>query len=158
MAALTYYSWSWLKSIGSPQAAVDGYLYHSALAWKFVWISSIALLILANAVLAKSRKSWAMWTTFIYFSVFVVIRSFGLERSFFQFKQTNGLTESSFTLAPLVGVFICIAGAAIVYANQFAVVRLQERMYPTNIASETGAADEIDVEVPKDNPEAKEST
>jgi hypothetical protein len=158
MAALTYYSWSWLNSIGSPQAVVEGYLYHSRIAWKFVWISSIALLILANAVLAKSHKSWAMWTTFLYFALFVAIRSFGLERSFFQFKQTNGLTESSFTLAPLVGAVICIAGAAIVYANQFAVVRLQDKMYPANNAAETDAAEEIDEEVPKENPETKEST
>lgn len=55
MVFFTYYSWTWLKSIGSPQAAVEGYLYHSGLAWKFLWISSIALVILANAVLAKSR-------------------------------------------------------------------------------------------------------
>lgn len=156
MAALTYYSWSWLKSIGSPQAAVEGYLYHSGFAWKFLWISSIALLILANAVLAKSRKSWAMWTTFVYFAVFVIIRSFGLERSFFQLKQANGLAESSFTLAPVVGVIICIAAAAIVYANQFAVVRLQERMYPGRMEAETEAVEEVAEDTKKGEPETTE--
>ena len=83
-----------------------------------------------------------MWVTFVYFAVFVVTRSFGLERSFFQFKQANGLTESSFTLAPVVGAIICFAAAVIVYANQFAVVRLQERMYPGNMEAVEEDADD----------------
>ena len=156
MAGLTYYSWSWLRSIGSPQAAVEGYLYHSGVAWKFLWISSIALLILANAVLAKSHRAWAMWTTFVYFAAFVVIRSFGLERSFFQYRQTTGLAESSLTLAPVVGVIICFAAAAIVYANQFAVVRLQERMYPSKMEPITEAGKEVAENNSKGEPETTE--
>lgn len=93
-----------------------------------------------------------MWATFVYFAVFVVIRSFGLERSFFQFKQTSGLAESSFTLAPLVGVVICIAAAVIVYGNQFAVVRLSENMHPTKADAGPDAVEYI----PKDQPEIME--
>lgn len=131
MAALTYYSWSWLGSIGAPQAAADGYLYHSGHAWTFLWISSAALLILANVVLAKFRRSWAMWTTFVYFGIFIVVRYVVLEQSFFQFKKANGLWEGGFSLAPVAAVIFCAAAAALIYSNQFAVVRLSQKLHPT---------------------------
>ncbi len=150
MAALTYYSWSWLQSIGSPLAAVEGYLYHSGNAWMFLWISSIALLVVANAVLVKSRLSCAMWTTFIYFAIFIVVRFVLLEQSFFQFKKANGLWEGGFSLAPVAAVIFCAAAAAVVYANQFVGVRLCERMHPSAVEPGVADIDELIEDAPKD--------
>ncbi len=133
MVFFSYYSWSWLKSIGSPPAAVEGYQYHSELSWMFLWISSIALLIIANFVLGKYRRSWAMWVTFVYFAVFVVIRYVVLEQAFFQYKKSNGLWEGGFSLAPVAAVIFCAAAAVVVYTNQFVGVRLRERMFPEKI-------------------------
>ncbi len=45
MAFLTYYSWDWLRSIGSPQAAIEGYSYYSNLSWILLWFSSEYLLL-----------------------------------------------------------------------------------------------------------------
>ena len=135
MAFFTYYSWTWLKSIGAPLAAVEGYLYHSGLAWKFLWVSSIALLIFANAVLAKSRRSWAMWTTFIYFTIFRLVAGFWLNPAFVRFWNAN-FEPSRLSVDVFVAIFLSVAAAAVVYANQFAVVRLSERMYPSKVEPE----------------------
>lgn len=142
MGSLTYYSWSWLQSIGAPRAAVDGYLYHSGLSWTFLWISAVALLVLANFVLGKYRRSWAMWTTLVYFGVFIIIRYFVLEQSFFQYKKANGLWEGGFSLAPVAAIIFCVAAAAIIYANQFALVRLCARIYPEKVEPEAGPVDQ----------------
>lgn len=135
MSALTYYSWSWLQSIGAPRAAVEGYTYHSGIAWNFLWVSSVALLILANVILAKYQKSWAMWASLVYFAVFVVIRYFWLEGSFSQLNHSSGLGEAGMSWAPVTGVIICIAAAAVVIANQFLALRISEKMYPARIES-----------------------
>lgn len=133
MTFFSYYSWTWLKSIGEPPAAVEGYLYHSGISWMFFWISSIALLIIANFVLGKYRRSWAMWVTFVYFAVFVIIRYVVLEQAFFQFKKSNGLWEGGFSLAPVAAVVFCTVAAVVVYANQFVGVRLRKRMFPDKV-------------------------
>ncbi|HRI04204.1 MAG TPA: hypothetical protein PLL77_10715 [Pyrinomonadaceae bacterium] len=131
MAFFTFYSWSWLQSIGLPAAAVAGYEYHSGLAWPVLWIATIALLVLGNAVLWASERAWAMWVTFLYFSVFVIIRYFWLDQAFFQFKKTNGLFDGSFSIAPLMAVILVVIMAAIVFFDQFIVLRLRAKTYPT---------------------------
>ncbi|HKX84070.1 MAG TPA: hypothetical protein VJL58_07620, partial [Pyrinomonadaceae bacterium] len=95
MAFLTYYSWDWLRSIGSPASVVENYAFYSSLGWAFLWISTIVLLVLANAVLWAYRRSWALWTTLIYFILFVAVKSFWLERSFAAYAQSHGVYEKS---------------------------------------------------------------
>src|SRR5437764_14860275 len=80
-AFFIYYAWSWLQSIGSPKSAFDGYNYNASIAWNLLCITSVALLILANLVLVKTRKFWAMWTTLSYFVVFMIVEYFWLEPS-----------------------------------------------------------------------------
>ena len=130
MAFFTYYSWSWLQSIGLPAAAVDGYQYHSNLAWYALWVTFAALLILGNAVLWSTRSSWALWTSLVYFSVFILINYFWLDQEAFRFKKSNGLWDGSFSLSPLLGVIFVIAAGVIVFADQFIAVRLYRKMYP----------------------------
>lgn len=130
MAFFTFYSWSWLQSIGLPAAAVAGYEYHAGLAWPALWIATIALLVLGNAILWVRGRAWAMWVTFIYFSAFVIIRYFWLDQAFFQFKKTHDLFDGSFSIAPLMAVILVVIMAAIVFFDQFIVLRLRAKTYP----------------------------
>lgn len=129
MAFFTYYSWSWLQSIGQPAAAVAGYEYHANLAWITLWITSATLLILGNAVLWTTRSAWAIWLTFIFFGIFVVARFFGLEFAFIEFQMR---TESAGigALGPFLAVLLIVIMAAIVFCDQFIVIRLRARTYP----------------------------
>jgi hypothetical protein len=129
MAFFTYYSWSWLQSIGLPTAAVVGYEYHAGLAWTALWISVVALMVIANAVLWATGRSWAVWTTFVYFAVLIIARYFWLDQLFFRFKKTNGLFDGSFSVAPLMAVILIVLVAAIAFFDQFIVVRLRAKTY-----------------------------
>ena len=129
MAILTYYAGSWLGSIGAPQATKEFYEYYAKLASSFLWISSLILLIIANVLLWKTRRGWAMWTTFLYFTVFTIIQYFWLEQSFFAYKKANGLSLGAFSWNPVIGVVSILAFAAIVFFDQFINLRLNNKMY-----------------------------
>lgn len=130
MAFFTYYSWSWLQSIGLPAAAAEGYRYHADLAWYTLWITFVALLMLGNGVLWATRSSWAMWTSYVYFAVFAVIDHFWLGQAAFHFKKANGLWDGSFSLGPFFGAFLISAVGVFVFVDHFMVVRLYRRMFP----------------------------
>ncbi len=136
MGFLSFYSHSWLGSIGDPKTTREFYEFYSGLALAFLWISSLILLILANVLLWKTRRGWAMWTTFLFFAVFIISRYFWLEQSFFAFKKANGFWQGEFSLSPFVGVILIIIAAVIVFFNQFLNLRLNERMYPPQEFSE----------------------
>jgi len=129
MAFFTYYSWSWLQSIGQPKAAVEGYEYHANLACIFLVISGIVLLMLANGVLWATQRAWAMWATFTYVAIFVIVRYFWLGEEFFRYKKTNGMFDGSFSLGPVMGAILVVVAAVLVFANQFGSVRLYRKMY-----------------------------
>lgn len=137
MAFFTFYSWSWLQSIGQPAAAIEGYEIHSGLSWVFLWMSSIVLLILGNLILGLKRSAWAMWATLIYFAVFTLLNYFWLGEAAFNFKKHAGLGDGSFSLGPLLGLFFVVGSAVFIFLNQFIVVRLQRKMYPPAIATDT---------------------
>ncbi len=130
MAFFTYYSWSWLQSIGQPAAAVVGYEYNSGVACTALIISGVLLLLLANGVLWATKRAWAMWATFVYVGIFVIIRYFWLGEAFFRFKKDNRMSDGSFSLGPVMGVILVVALGVVVFANQFASVRLNRKMYP----------------------------
>ena len=136
MAFFTYYSWSWLQSIGQPIATVEGYNYHSDFGWITLWISSVLLLLLGNVILWLTRHAWAMWTTLLYFAVFVLLRYFWLDEALFHFKKANGLGNGSFSVGPIFAVIIVAVAVAVVFVDQFAVVLLQRKMYPPVVADE----------------------
>lgn len=130
MAFFTYYSWSWLQSIGSPLTVIENYDFHAGISWVFLWISAAVLLLLGNAILWSHRKSWAMWVTGIYFVVLVLVKYFWLDPTFFTFKKTNGLAEGGLYAGPFLAVVLSLMAAAIVFFDQFIVVRLSEKMHP----------------------------
>lgn len=130
MAFFTYYSFSWLESIGLPAAAVEGYEYHSGLACSVLIFTGIALLMLANGVLWATQRAWAMWATFAYVAVFVIVRYFWLGEAYFRFRKTNGMFDGSFSLGPVMGVILVVAAGVLIFANQFGSVRLYRKLYP----------------------------
>ena len=130
MAFFTYYSWSWLQSIGLPSVAVEGYRYHTSLAWTFLWISSIVLLIVGNSVLWAGGRAWAMWTTFLFFAAFLAIQYFWLHQSFFQFLKGNGLGDGGLLFAPFSAAILIALAGVIVFFDKFIVIRLRAKTYP----------------------------
>src|SRR5688500_7852409 len=130
MAFLTYYSWDWLSSIGSPASVVENYALYSSLSWAFLWISTVVLLVFANAVLWQTRRSWALWTTLIYFVFFVALKSFWLERSFASYAEAHGVYEKSMFGGILLAIGVCIAAVVVVFFNELVAVRLNKKIYP----------------------------
>jgi len=130
LGVLMYLSFDWLTSIGSPAVVVEKYNHYSNLNWVFLWISTLVLLVVGNVILWKMRKSWALWTTFLYFVFFIVLQTFWLERSFFQFKQEK-LSSSEFLFSPFFGITLIVLAAIIAFFNQFLVKRLSDKMFPT---------------------------
>ncbi len=130
LGVLMYLSFDWLTSIGSPATVVEKYSYYSNLNWVFLLISTLILLVVGNVILWKMRKSWALWTTFLYFVFFIVLQTFWLERSFFQFKQEK-LGSDGYLFSPFFGITLIVLAAIIVFFNQFLVQRLSDKMFPT---------------------------
>lgn len=129
MSALTYFSYSWLKSIGDPAYAIQNYQTYSGISWSALWILFIGLLVFANIVLWKDRKGWALWLSFLFFSGFVVIQMFFVDQAFFNFQKENNFTEKSYFLTPILGVLICAVAAIGIFFNQFLVIRMREKMF-----------------------------
>lgn len=125
MCFFTFYANSWFGSIGKPQTALEGYEYYAGLGSITLWISTTVLLILANVILWNTRRSWAMWTTLAYFAIFVVLRSFWLEKMRYNFQNSDSLF-----FTPIVGVILVIAAGAFIFFNQLLNLRLNEKMYP----------------------------
>lgn len=129
MAFFSYYSCSWLESIGAPAAAVAGYEYHSGLAWTALWLSVAGLMFIGNAVLWVSGRSWPIWASLAYFAIFIMIRYFWLDPAFFQFRTDNGMSDGSFSVAPLFAVILIVLVAVIAFFDQFIVVKLRAKTY-----------------------------
>lgn len=89
IGVLTYFSFDWLQSVTNPKDVIENYEKYADYSWMFLLISTLVLLVVGNVVLWTTRKSWALWTTFFYFAVFIVLQKFWLEQSFHQYKQTR---------------------------------------------------------------------
>ena len=129
MAFFTYYSWSWLQSIGQPAAAVAGFEYHSNLALTVLWLSTAVLLVLGNAVLWVNHSAWAIWATFLYFMILVVTRYFWIDRVFLDFVQRNTGTDTSVSGGPFVAAILIILAGIIAFFDHFIVVKLRAKTY-----------------------------
>jgi hypothetical protein len=128
MGFLTFYSYSWLNSIGSPEIAVENFNFYSNLGWSFLWISFLALIAYANILIFKEGRSLAIWISFVYFAIFITLQTFWLAPSFLSFQQANNLTDSNFTFTPLIGAMTVFVLAIAVFFNQFIVHRLRDKM------------------------------
>ncbi len=145
MAGLTFYSYTWLQSSTKPADVVTSYDYYSNMSWIFLWASSIILLILANVVLWTTRNAWAMWATFLYFALFMLLQTLWLDQSFFNYQQQNGLADRAFSLGAFSGILFCGLAAAIVFFNQFIVKRMRDKMFQPQSPTESQTQAEIDL-------------
>ena len=125
-----FYSWSWLGSIGAPAPAVAGYEYHASISWNLLWISALILLVLGNSILWAKGSLWPLWTALIYFLAFVIVRAFWLDAALLTFKNNAGMTDATFTIRPIMAALLIIISAAIVFFDQYLVMRLKEKTYP----------------------------
>lgn len=143
----TYYSYDWLQSISAPQAAYDGYSFHSGIAWKLIWFASIVLLIIANVIFAKEKKPWALWATFIFFTVLVLVQGFWLDREGTRFWNDH-FTPSITSMGIVVSLSLFIAAAAAIFLNQFVLLRLGDKLYPpATVESESDEATREDADI-----------
>ena len=130
MGVLLYFPYSWLQSITAPKDVAEHYKLYANIGWIFLLASSLALLIIGNVVLWKTRQAWAMWVSLLYFSVFIIAHTFWLENSFFRYKQTNNLESGLISWSPLFGVVLIVLAAIIIFFNQYLVKRMLDKMYP----------------------------
>jgi hypothetical protein len=112
--------------------------------------SFILLLVWGNVILWTTRRAWAIWASFLYFAVFIFLRFWWLEGDYMDFARRNSLTESTFSLGPLIAVVLVIGVGAFVFFDQFVMLRLVEKMYPTR--KEEDGYVEPDAEIPAPQP------
>jgi len=130
MGIFTFLPYNWLQSKTDPRDVQMNYLFHLNIGWTFLLISSLVLLAAANVILWRTRKSWALWTSFLYFAAFTIAYRFWLDQAFFAFQQTNRLTDDALSFGAIFGVVLIVLAAVIVFFNQYLVKRLQDKMYP----------------------------
>lgn len=128
MGFLTYMASDWLISVSSPDIVSQEFQFWFRYGRIYLLITSVLLLALANTILWKTEKSWAFWTTLLYFSVFIILQTFWLDRAFADYKVAKRLEDSSFTVSPLIGVLGVIVFAAFVLINQVLVKRAMAKM------------------------------
>lgn len=143
MSGLSFYGYNWLKSIDAPVNVVQNYEYFSGLAWMFLWFSSIVLLILANALYWRTQQAWALWATFLYFTLFILLQTFWFDEAFITYKNRNNLGQNNFSPGLFLGATLCILGAIIVFFDQFLVSRLHKKMYGVAPEEVQMASDEV---------------
>ena len=130
---LTFYSYSWLQSIGAPANVLENYQFFANIGAAFLWISAAALLIIGNLIALKSRQTWALWTTFAYFAVFIVLQTYWLGQMFFDFKKSNNLSAEAFSFSLVLAVAFIVLAALVVFFDQHFIKRLYDRRHPAEI-------------------------
>lgn len=130
MIVLTYAANSKLNSIGfAPATVAENYLIYQSYYQQFLVLSSLILLILANVLLWKERRAWALWTTLAYFSIFVLLQGWWLDANFFTYKKQNNLWQGEFSLSGFVSALFCVAAAVGIFFNQFLVLKMRDRIH-----------------------------
>ena len=96
MGILTFLTLTQLQSIGfHPVQIVQNFGGYESLHSTVLWISSIVLLILANVILWTTQKGWALWLTFLYFAVFMMVNTWWLTESLANYQINSGLEPRS---------------------------------------------------------------
>ena len=126
---LTYFSYSWLQSVTNPKDVFASYEKYASYNSAFLWISALVLFVTAIIVLWKSIKSWALWTTFLYFAFFTFLQTFWLEQMFFQFKKENNFSDAIVSFSPVLGITLIVLMAIFIFFTQFLIKRLHNKMY-----------------------------
>ncbi len=125
-----YYSWSWLQSIGQPTAVIEGYEYNRGLAWMALWVFTVILLFVGNAILWAGQRAWAIWLTFVFFAFAIMLSYFWLDQILGRFVKDNGFNEATFSLGPLFAVVWIALMAGLVFLTQIVVIKIHKKMYP----------------------------
>lgn len=126
---VVYYAASWLGSITAPVDAFAGYEYFRSFSWYLLWITTAILLVVANVVLVKRDRSWAMWSTFAYFCFFVLGIGFLLPIYAIGFLREHGFApETQNYLSPFLALGLCVAVGALVFGNRLLVKRMRDRI------------------------------
>ncbi|HEX8733816.1 MAG TPA: hypothetical protein VF721_00705 [Pyrinomonadaceae bacterium] len=130
MGVLTYLSYAQLQSIGfAPSIIAGNFLSYAGTYWTVFWIFSLALLILANVVLWLNRRAWALWLTLLFFSIFVLLRTWWLNEVYVNYTKQNNLTAETLFGFGILGVLLCIIAAVGIFFNQFLVLRMRDRIH-----------------------------
>ena len=143
MSFFTYYTNSWLHSIGSPENAATNSSFYSGLGLNFLWVSFLVLIVVANIIIWKKGKSILLWLSFVFFAIFMTLQTFWLSPTLQSFKQTNGLSDSSFSVTPIIGAITIIVLAIAVFFNQFIVFRLLQKVTGHNESAEIEVNEEV---------------
>lgn len=125
----TFYSYSWLGSVGNPEVTVENFTYFSQIAWSSLWISFIALIIYSAILIWNGGKSWSIWISFIYFSIFIILQTLWLAPSFWDYRKSMNLTEGNFSFTPIVGVMTIFVAGVVVFCVQYFTFRIKEKMF-----------------------------
>ena len=127
--SLTYLSYWWLNSITNPADVVANYNFYSNIYWSFLWISSLILLIAGNIILWKTRRSWAIWTAFGYFTIFILLKTWWLGEMYHNYLKQNSSGDNGFSFGGIFAVLLCVIVAVGVFFNQFLVLRMRDRVH-----------------------------
>ncbi|MEK7724205.1 MAG: hypothetical protein AAB336_07655 [Acidobacteriota bacterium] len=127
---VTFLTYSQLQSVGFPPLTIiDNFQFYDSWHKTILWISSIALLVLANVILWTSRRSWALWLTFVYFGVFILLNMWWLSDAFIAYSKRNNLWNGSFNAGGLFAAFFVVVVGIGIFFNQFIVIRLHDKMF-----------------------------
>lgn len=129
MCILTYLAYDWLGSLTAPNDVVKNFQSWFSTGRIFLLISSLVLIILSNIILWKTRQTFAFWATLGYFVIFILVQTFWLDRAFEQYQIDKKLIEDEISFAPVIGVFMIIAAAFLIFFNQFLALRMHDKMF-----------------------------
>ena len=151
MLALTFLSYSQLQHIGfAPKDLAEGFRFYADVYWKFLFVSTLILLILSNVILWLSRKSWPLWSTFLFFAVFVVVQTWWLGKLLNDYQTANRLDNGSFYGQYFTGALLCITAGVIFFFDQFLILRMRDRIQKVEKPADDGG------EVAVENPPSEE--
>lgn len=125
----SYYAWSWLQSIGSPDAAIAGFEYHHRLAESAIWLSTLVLIGVANGVMWLTGRVWAMWVTFFYFVATKFGVAFWLENAHAAFLANISGRSNGIVSSLLLNVILSGLVGAVIFFDQYIVIRLREKTF-----------------------------
>lgn len=142
-----YYAWSWLQSIGEPRTAWEAFNYHKRTGVYFLCGWTILLLVTGNVILWMRRMAWALWATDAFFVIGAAVFLIWLHAAGVTFCLDNGVSDSpSRAVGPLLAFIGAVVLTIFIFANQFLVLRLHEKMYGRPTAEETSPNEPDDAE------------
>jgi hypothetical protein len=125
-----YYAWSWLGSVGDPRVAWEAFNYHKRMGVYFVVCAVVVLIAIGNVILWNTRNAWGLWVSHAYFVICTLAFLIWLQGSGITFCLENRVcTDPSRAIGPLLAVFGSLGLTALLFADQFLLLRLQEKMH-----------------------------